>query len=382
MFRSKKTFYLWILTAVLSVFIISGCSKNSEEKDDNNNSFTNSIVEENKSEAIMALFTDKYDRDSEEIIITIHKETDQHIRGSVKFNEEPDKTYLFLAARKNGDWQLVFEGEDAASCDTVEEFDFPEDMISDCYTPLTVVVEDDYEKIDISDITWRTYTNDIHGYSVQYPGICNVLAIDPDGRVQFDGPLQGEDHWPSIVITHYDSQYYRPAVGADINEWVKQFPGFIKGDAISVAGLPTVHFVQDKTSRAHAGDYYYFIKGDQLYNLSILHTGDRVDWDLYNQILNSFVFTEEEIDEEAEPPTEEIEVLDLEGQVSCVGDEDCVPLPGCHPHQCINVDFADQYEQPEICTLQFECSAAYNVDDCLCQSGTCVNINLTEGCIE
>ena len=377
MLISKKNFYLWMLTAILSVFIISGCSKNTDKQDNGNSSFTNSIVEENKSEAIMALFTDKYDRDSEEIMITIHKETDQHIRGSIKFNEEPDKTYLFLAAKQDGSWQLAFEGENVVPCAAVEGFSFPEDMISDCYTPAPAMIKPDYEEIDTSNISWRTYINEEHGYSVQYPGICNVLAADPDGRVQFEGPLQGEDHWPSIVITHYDSKYYRPVVGTDVNSWVKNFPGFSQGDAISVAGLPTVHFVQDKTTHAYAGDYYYFIKGDQLYNISILHSGDRVDWDLYSQVLNSFVFTEEvkEVEESKEP-------LDLEGQVSCISDEDCVPVPGCHPHQCINVDFVDQYEQPEICTLQFECSAAYNAEDCLCQSGICVNINLTEGCTE
>jgi hypothetical protein len=38
------------------------------------------------------------------------------------------------------------------------------------------------------------------------------------------------------------------------------------------------------------GDEYYFIRGDQLYNITILHTADKEDWDLYNLFLDSFSF--------------------------------------------------------------------------------------------
>ncbi|MBT6690992.1 hypothetical protein HOB10_01510 [Candidatus Parcubacteria bacterium] len=378
MLISKKTFYLWTLAAILSVFVISGCSKDSEDKKDDNNSFTNSVVEEDKSEAIMALFTEKYNRDSEEVVITIHKETDNYVRGSVKFNEEPEEMYLFLAAKEDQDWQLVFEGASAVPCSAIEEYNFPEDMVSDCYIP-PVATEVDHKEIDIDSIDWKTYSNDVHAYSVEYPGICNAFAAD--NNVQFTGELNNDDHWPSISVIHYNSQYYRPAADTDVNEWVKQFPGFTKGGDISIAGLPTVHFVQERTANVFAGDYYYFIKGDQLFSIRILHTDDRVDWNLYNRFLNSFTFVEEVVEEVEEMPTE-VEGTDVDSQVACVTDEDCVPVPGCHPHQCINANFVDQYEQPEMCTLQFECSAAYNAEDCLCQSNVCVNINLTEGCTE
>ena len=383
MLISQKKGYFWMLTVVLSVFVISGCSKDTDTKNNNNNnSFANSIVEENKSEAIMELFTKKYDRSSEDFVITIHKETDDHIRGSAKFNEEPDKTYLFLAAKQDGKWQLVFEGDEAVPCDVVDGFNFPEDMISDCYVP-PAVVEVDYQEIDTANIVWRGYENDVYGYTVEYPSICNVLSSDQSQGVQFSGPLRDNEHWPMISISHYNSQYYKPAVGTDVYQWVKQFPGFTKGEDVTMAGLPTVHFVQARTPHAYAGDYYYFIKGDQLFNISILHTADKVDWNLYNQFLNSFAFIETENTDDDGLETEPIiEQPNLEGQIACVSDEDCVPLPGCHPHQCINADFIGQYEQPEICTLQFDCSAAYNAEDCLCQEGICVNINLTQGCKE
>ncbi len=66
-------------------------------------------------------------------------------------------------------------------------------------------------------------------------------------------------------------------------------------------------------------------------------------------------------------------VLDIK---QCTSDLLCVPKPGCHPMECINSDFIDQFEQPDFCTEEFRFDAAYNADDCLCTDGMCVNKNL------
>lgn len=65
----------------------------------------------------------------------------------------------------------------------------------------------------------------------------------------------------------------------------------------------------------------------------------------------------------------------------CNSDADCVPKPGCHSRECINLERVDEYEQPEVCTTLFDCSAAYNEEDCLCHNNKCVNKNLDgDGC--
>ena len=58
-----------------------------------------------------------------------------------------------------------------------------------------------------------------------------------------------------------------------------------------------------------------------------------------------------------------------------------MPVPGCHPRECINKKFADNYQQPEICTMMYDNCAAYAETDCICQQGTCFNENLmNEAC--
>ena len=60
----------------------------------------------------------------------------------------------------------------------------------------------------------------------------------------------------------------------------------------------------------------------------------------------------------------------------CETDNDCVPLPGCHPRECINIAYEGDYEQPEVCTMMFDNEAAYNAEDCVCVNRKCENSNL------
>lgn len=66
-----------------------------------------------------------------------------------------------------------------------------------------------------------------------------------------------------------------------------------------------------------------------------------------------------------------------ERQVSCSSDDDCVPDPSqCHPRTCVLKAEAEGVEKPEICTTLYDLQAAYNPEDCTCDSGVCTNKNL------
>jgi len=62
--------------------------------------------------------------------------------------------------------------------------------------------------------------------------------------------------------------------------------------------------------------------------------------------------------------------------LKCNNHDECIPLPGCHPHECINKKYQNNYEQPEACTMMYDNCAAYEDDACICQQGTCFNENL------
>lgn len=71
-----------------------------------------------------------------------------------------------------------------------------------------------------------------------------------------------------------------------------------------------------------------------------------------------------------------------ENRAACQTDADCVPLPVCHPHDCINKIFIDKYPAPQVCTELFDYQAAYSAEDCGCVSNVCTNKNLGRTVIE
>jgi len=62
--------------------------------------------------------------------------------------------------------------------------------------------------------------------------------------------------------------------------------------------------------------------------------------------------------------------------LKCNHHDDCIPVPGCHPRECINKKYKDNYEQPKARTMMYDNCAAYEDNDCICQQGTCFNENL------
>ena len=217
-------------------------------------------------------------------------------------------------------------------------------------------------------VSWRDYSNDYFSYRLNYPGIANVLTNDPDQSVEFIGPTTDGEDWPRLSVAHYQSESYRPPLGTDVKDWVKMFPGYEQGTDRTIAGLPTVHFVQPRSPQAYAADHYYFIREGQLFLITLLHSGDRQDWPLYEKFLDSFEFTST-----SSQPS---------GLTYCQSDADCVPMPGCHPRQCINAEFVGDYSQPEVCTQLFDCQAAYRAEDCLCVNNVCANANLGKQCFD
>lgn len=221
-------------------------------------------------------------------------------------------------------------------------------------------VDKKFESIADS-VTFKVYENKELNYTVTYPDIANIVGDDLASRVEFFGALQGDDWWPKFSISHYNSAFYHPPKGTVVKDWVKMFPDYKLGEERNIGGEKALHFIQEKSKEFNGYDYYYFIKGTQLYQITIVHTSGHEDWPLYNKFLDSFKFTEVQVSR-------------------CQTDADCVPMPACHPRECINSQYVSNYPQPEVCTELFDCQAAYKAEDCLCQEGFCQNINLGGSC--
>lgn len=86
--------------------------------------------QESADESILRLFIQKYPRYAQTLSITIEKEIENHVRGSVSF-EPGAPGGIFLAAYVNGEWQIVHEGNGQIPC-SLSQYGFSNDMLSDC----------------------------------------------------------------------------------------------------------------------------------------------------------------------------------------------------------------------------------------------------------
>lgn len=86
-----------------------------------------------KDSLIKKLFAKKYNIAVSEISLTFNYEVDRYLRGLVQVGEPgPGSSGLFLAAKIEGEWEIVFDGNGSFSCSNTRGYGFPEYMISDC----------------------------------------------------------------------------------------------------------------------------------------------------------------------------------------------------------------------------------------------------------
>jgi hypothetical protein len=139
---------------------------------------------------------------------------------------------------------------------------------------------------------WKPYLNEKFGYALWYPGECTVMGTNLDESVTFSGPLVDNEHWPVLTVSHYDSEFYHPPAGTDVSQWVADFGmSYDEMDTgVQIAGLPAVRLIQEAGPGWYGSDEYYFIRGDQLFRISLLHAGGQEDRELYDRFLQSLTF--------------------------------------------------------------------------------------------
>jgi len=94
-------------------------------------------------EAVKKLLAEKYNKKMAEVTINISQETENHVKGGVVFQPGgPENSGMFLAAKENGSWKLVHDGQGAIPCSAIEPYTFPVDTVIECYDEETGKVKD------------------------------------------------------------------------------------------------------------------------------------------------------------------------------------------------------------------------------------------------
>ena len=156
--------------------------------------------------------------------------------------------------------------------------------------------------VELANDGWKVYRNEQFGYSFHYPAdAAIVISADPLKSLSIVGPLESNENWPQITISHpRDRAEYRPPEGVDLEKWLTDYyllstdsqqpSSEVRQPDVHIAGIVSIHTRFDRSPQSFAYDRYYFARSGQLYMIVIGHVGDKEDWDLYNHFLESIQF--------------------------------------------------------------------------------------------
>lgn len=144
---------------------------------------------------------------------------------------------------------------------------------------------------------WNTYHNAELGYEFRYPTDTEIVIDDNAAKsISIVGSLAENENWPQITISHpRDLEEFRPPEDANLLQWLTDhnLMGDDRMPDVEIAGTTGIHFRHERSPQSYAFDRYYFAKAGQLYMVVIGHVGDKEDWELYNNFLQSIRFVED-----------------------------------------------------------------------------------------
>lgn len=68
---------------------------------------------------------------SNNLDVSISKNTGEYVKGNVKEKESVGGGY-YLAAKVEGKWVIVYDGQSTPTCKQLESYNFPKDMVPEC----------------------------------------------------------------------------------------------------------------------------------------------------------------------------------------------------------------------------------------------------------
>lgn len=87
-------------------------------------------------EQIKEAFAEKYHKPIQDVEVNISKNTGTHASGGVKFAGEMGGA-MWLAYNDGGSWLLVFDGQGTIPCTSIEPYNFPIEMVPECWDEAT-----------------------------------------------------------------------------------------------------------------------------------------------------------------------------------------------------------------------------------------------------
>jgi hypothetical protein len=191
--------------------------------------------------AIREALADRLGAKVDDLTIVIDQNTDTHAKGGVDNG-------FFLAAKVNGEWQIVADGQAMPDCQVLDQYRFPPSMVPECSdsnTPsdeesIRTALADHLEK-NINDLTVLIEQNtDTHARGSVDNGIFLVAKVNgewqivADGQAMPDCQVVGQYRFPPSMVpecsdsnTPSDEESIRTALAAHLGVNMKDLTAVI-----------------------------------------------------------------------------------------------------------------------------------------------------------
>lgn len=151
---------------------------------------------------------------------------------------------------------------------------------------------------------WKLFNDYGMNFSFQYP---TEATIQIDGYTVFvNGPVAENNSWPVFMISHPDDQEAFHVLGdVDLRQWLTDHNLYVDQPQAdrSIADTTAIHLRFPGGQQSFANDRYYFVHNTQMYVITILHAGNKEDWEVYDHFLDSFQFKQTFFGATQLPPT-------------------------------------------------------------------------------
>jgi len=242
---------------------------------------------------------------------------------------------------------------------------------------------------------WNSYESKKYGYSFEYPTDClygplpdYCKQLPPEERSEeclcylngenpdevslgtFTGPKDDLNGASFVVFHSVSVDAYNPPAGTDLVAWLKEhFPYQDVPDRVNIKidEISAVRVYTPQSPGAYSQEDIYFIKDDKLFRIGLLDVDNEDNRALYDKMLSTFSFIEEEVDDKGQA------CIDSGGRISislcCKSTEDypnlCLIGPcGCLPDNSHQVKICDCGEGK--CFNGNTCIAeVYGFNDCI-----------------
>lgn len=236
--------------------------------------------------ALKQLFAAKYKKDISQITINISQQTDKFVRGGVKLGQGGiGEGGNFFAAKVDGNWQLVFDGNGGFSCAFLKLYSFPENMISDCDGTMSAERHAQLYgvKIPAADSgKILNFSNPAGGYKFDYPAVWKVAVNKFNKNNSLFGP--GATSASGLGGVEVTSGNYS---AADYLKYLQESTemSVSSEEKIILAGIAPIDAIRYKHQRGYGVIVSYQSK---LYNIYI-NSFNAADLKNFDFIVSSFV---------------------------------------------------------------------------------------------